>query len=138
MVFSIGELSVKAGVKIPTVRYYEKKNLMPEPIRTSGNQRRYSQSALDQLVFIKHARDLGFSMSSISKLIALDRSEKKNCIEIDTLAKDHLEQVRIKLGLLKSFESELMRITTGCNNGQNEKCYVIESLANHDLCLKSH
>lgn len=136
--FSIGELSVKSGVKIPTVRYYEKMNLMSEPMRTAGNQRRYAQSALEQLVFIKHARDLGFSMSSVSKLIALSGSQEKSCHEIDALAKGHLEQVRIKLSLLKSLESELIRITSGCRNDQVDKCYVIESLASHDMCSSSH
>lgn len=136
--FSIGEISAKTGVKIPTIRYYEKMSLMSEPNRTLGNQRRYSQSALDQLIFIKHARDLGFSLNSISKLIALSKSKQKDCGEIDTLAKQHLEQVRTKLSLLKSLESELLRMISGCNNKQNEKCYVIESLASHELCSKAH
>ena len=136
--FSIGEISAKAGVKIPTIRYYEKMSLMSEPNRTLGNQRRYSQSALDQLVFIKHARDLGFSLNSISKLIALSKSKQKDCGEIDTLAKQHLEQVQTKLSLLKSLESELLRMISGCSNDQIEKCYVIESLASHDLCPKAH
>ena len=136
--FSIGEMSAKAGVKIPTIRYYEKMTLMPEPNRTLGNQRRYSQSALDQLVFIKHARELGFTLNTISMLIDLGKSQQKNCSEIDSLAKDHLEQVRTKLSLLKSLEAELIRITSGCNDEQIEKCYVIESLANHEFCAKAH
>ena len=86
--FSIGELSAKTGVKIPTVRYYEKMNLMSEPLRTPGNQRRYSQSSLDQLVFIKHARELGFPLNSISKLIALSSPQQKGCVEIDNLMND--------------------------------------------------
>ena len=76
--------------------------LLPEPIRTAGNQRRYSQSALDQLVFIKHARDLGFSLNAISKLIAMNSLNQNDCSEIDKLAKDHLELVRTKLALLKN------------------------------------
>jgi DNA-binding transcriptional MerR regulator len=136
--FSIGEISAKTGVKITTIRYYEKMTLMLEPIRTSGNQRRYPKSALDQLVFIKHARDLGFSLNSIRKLIDMSKSQKKDCDKIDKLAKEHLEQVRAKLSLLKSLETELIRMTSGCDKDQLGKCYVIESLASHELCSKAH
>ena len=136
--FSIGELSAQTEVKIPTIRYYEKMQLLPKSSRTAGNQRRYSQSALDQLVFIKHARDLGFSLNAISKLIAMNSLNQNDCSEIDKLAKDHLELVRTKLALLKKLETELVRMTSMCKNDQIEQCYVIESLANHELCLKEH
>ena len=138
MIFSIGQLSNKTGVKITTVRYYEKINLIPEPLRTLGNQRRYSQSSLDRLMFIKHARELGFTLDSISKLIELNTLKKKDCTEIDKIANDHLVLVRTKLNLLRKLESELTRITNGCADKQLEECYVIESLVNHDLCSDSH
>ena len=57
--YSIGELSRRTGVKVPTIRYYEQMGLMPEGERTQGNQRRYRRDELERLAFIRHARDLG-------------------------------------------------------------------------------
>lgn len=56
--YSIGELSRRTGVKVPTIRYYEQIGLLPEAERSSGNQRLYSRKAMERLAFIRHARDL--------------------------------------------------------------------------------
>ena len=136
--FSIGELSNKVGIKIPTIRYYEQQHLMPAPNRSMGNQRRYSQAELDRLSFIKHARDLGFSLKAITNLISLHHNKSEDCQEINLLAKAHLSQVQHKLVLLKRLESELVRMVDGCDNDQAGSCYIIESLAKHELCLDEH
>ena len=62
---TIGKLGRAAGVKIPTIRYYEQIGLLPEAERSSGNQRLYSRTALDRLTFIRHARELGFTLEAI-------------------------------------------------------------------------
>ena len=59
---SIGSLSEMTGVKVPTIRYYEKVGLLSEPDRSLGNKRRYGREAVERLGFILHARDLGFSI----------------------------------------------------------------------------
>ncbi len=69
--FSIGELSKRTKVKVPTIRYYEEMGLLAAPERTEGNQRRYDMAGLERLSFIKHSRDLGFSIEAISDLIEL-------------------------------------------------------------------
>ena len=69
--FSIGELSKRTKVKVPTIRYYEEMGLLAEAERTRGNQRRYDKAGLERLSFIRHARDLGFSIEAISSLIEL-------------------------------------------------------------------
>lgn len=136
--FTIGEISKKVGVKIPTIRYYEKMGLLTEPSRSEGNQRRYTQAELEQLGFIKHARDLGFPLDTIRSLINLSQTRHQDCSAVDELARQHLQQVRDRLSLLNKLESELERIVGGCQTGVVEQCYVIESLAHHELCLGSH
>ncbi|MGV6840722.1 MAG: MerR family transcriptional regulator [Planktomarina sp.] len=76
---SIGQLSKRVGVKVPTIRYYEDQGLMPQVGRSAGNQRRYDAASIERLSFIKHARDLGFSMKSIAALIALQAETDHNC-----------------------------------------------------------
>ena len=63
--FSIGELSRRTGVKVPTIRYYEEMGLIAAAGRTSGNQRRYGRDELEQLGFIRHARDLGLRVERV-------------------------------------------------------------------------
>ena len=67
---SIGELSRHTNVKVPTIRFYEEKGLMPKAERTSGNQRRYTHAAIKRLAFIRHTRDLGLPLSDVAALIS--------------------------------------------------------------------
>jgi DNA-binding transcriptional MerR regulator len=71
MDFSIGELSRRTAVKVPTIRYYEQIGLLPEPPRTEGQQRRYDKDAVARLAFIRHARELGFDLDAIRTLMSL-------------------------------------------------------------------
>jgi DNA-binding transcriptional MerR regulator len=69
-VLSIGELGKATGTKTETVRYYERIGLLPEPARTGGNYRAYSQTHLDRLSFIRRSRDLGFSIDQVRTLLS--------------------------------------------------------------------
>ena len=137
--FSIGELAKQTKVKIPTIRYYESIGLFAPAERTEGNQRRYTAEGLECLGFIKHARELGFSVDSISSLIELQKYPDRSCYAATALAETQLRTVRSKIKQLRSLEQELARISTGCSgDGVSENCYVLSSLANHDLCNKDH
>jgi DNA-binding transcriptional MerR regulator len=68
---SIGDLAARAGTKVQTIRYYEQIALVPAPERSAGNQRRYGASHLERLAFIRHARELGFSLGAIRELLGL-------------------------------------------------------------------
>ncbi len=137
--FSIGELSKRTKVKIPTIRYYEEMGLLPEPERTAGNQRRYSNEGLERLSFIRHARDLGFSIEAISSLIELQDHPDRSCATATGIATAQLSEVRAKIKRLKSLERELSRIARGCDGrGMAEDCYVLASLADHGLCDREH
>lgn len=137
--FSIGELSRRAKVKVPTIRYYEDVGLLNAPERTSGNQRRYDKAGLEHLSFIKHARELGFSIEAISTLIELQGHPDRACVEATNIAKAHLIDVRVKIKKLHALEKELQRISKGCDgHGVTETCYVLASLTDHALCNKEH
>ena len=74
--FSIGDLSRRTGVKVPTIRYYEQMGLVAAPERSEGNQRRYGRQELERLAFIRHARDLGFAVEDIRSLIEWAATEQ--------------------------------------------------------------
>ncbi len=137
--FSIGELSRHTNVKIPTIRYYEKSGLLDAPERTEGNQRRYDAAGLERLSFIKHARDLGFSIEAIASLIELQGHANQSCAEATDIASAQLADVRAKISRLRALEKELVRISKGCDgNGVTEDCYVLASLSDHGLCERAH
>lgn len=136
---SIGQLSKGTNVKVPTIRYYEGMGLLAAPERTEGNQRRYDKTALERLAFIKHARDLGFSIEAISALINLQDHPDQSCREATDIAKAQLADVRDKLRQLKALEGELSRISEGCaGDGVSGNCYVLASLADHKFCEAEH
>lgn len=137
--FSIGEVSKRTEVKVATIRYYEAMGLLAAPERTAGNQRRYDAAGLERLSFIKHARDLGFSIDAISALIELQSHPDRSCKAASDIAVSQLSDVRAKIKRLRALESELLRISQGCNgDGVIQDCYVLASLADHQLCTREH
>ncbi len=135
---SIGDMSRRTGVKIPTIRYYEQMKLIDAPERSQGNQRRYSKAELERLGFIKHARDLGLTIEAIRKLIDLSTRPDMSCAEADKIASEHLAFVQARIAKLKRLETELKRITSCCSSGNIDDCYVIHALSDHSLCEDVH
>ena len=135
--FSIGELSKSSGVKVPTIRYYEQIGLMEASDRSEGNQRRYEPEGLKRLTFIKHARDLGFSLDDIRSLLVLSSQNTKNCRKATSIVKEHLVDVQERIQKLQRLESELDRMLD-CHEKCEAQCSVIESLADHSHCLGEH
>ena len=137
--FSIGSLSKQTGVKVPTIRYYEQIGLIDPADRTEGNQRRYREESLQRLGFIKHARELGFSIETISALIELNNHPDRSCAEASRIAREQLTDIRERIASLARLESELVRIFDGCEGaGVVSECYVLASLADHRHCKTSH
>ncbi len=138
-VIPIGGLAERTGVKVETIRYYEQVGLLPRPERSYGNQRRYTRRHLERLAFIKHARDLGFSVDSIRTLLNLSDKPDIACDDAHRTAASHLAEVREKIACLKSLEAELQRIANACSGGVPVRdCAVIEALADHSLCRHGH
>lgn len=135
--FSIGELSKRTGVKIPTIRYYEQMGLIDAPERSVGNQRRYTSQGLRRLSFIRHSRDLGFSIEDIRGLLELSQHPEKPCHDAHNIAVQHLKDVQSRIAKLRRLERELKRISK-CDAGHIADCAVIETLADHGLCETEH
>lgn len=135
--FSIGQLSKRTGVKIPTIRYYEQMGLIDAPERSEGNQRRYTTNGLNRLSFIRHSRELGFSIEDIRGLLELSQHPEKPCHDAHTIACGHLKAVQSRIAKLRRLEKELKRISK-CETGSIAECAVIETLADHGLCKSEH
>lgn len=104
MGIGIGELSRKTGVKIPTIRYYEQIGLLPEGARTMGNQRRYESAAVQRLLFIRRARELGFTIDAIRDLLCLADASYSHPSDALRIARKQLAAVEEKIVRLEALE----------------------------------
>ena len=129
---TIGRLSKASGCKVPTIRYYEQIGLMPAPARSEGNQRLYERSHLERLTFIRHARDLGFTLDDIRDLLLLSEHPEAPCDRADEIARRHLVSVRDRMARLGQLATELERMIGCCDGPSVADCRVIGSLLDQD------
>ncbi|QFU07238.1 HTH-type transcriptional regulator ZntR [Rhodobacteraceae bacterium THAF1] len=135
---TIGNLAKKTGTKVQTIRYYEQIGLMPEPGRTAGGQRRYGEDELDRLAFVRHARQLGFTLEAIRELLDLSDEPDRSCENADAIARRQLRQVEQRIARLEALRTELKRMVRECAGGQTADCRVLEVLRDHSECLTDH
>ncbi|RVV97028.1 MerR family transcriptional regulator [Mesobaculum littorinae] len=134
---SIGDLSRRTGVKVPTIRYYEQIGLIEAQGRTSGNQRRFGLAGLERLEFIRHARDLGLPLDAIRTLLSLNETGAQ-CDATHAIASTHLADVRSRISRLQRLEAELSRITRACDPDGTGPCGILEALGDHGRCHGTH
>jgi DNA-binding transcriptional MerR regulator len=135
---SIGRLSAAAGVKVPTIRYYEQIGLIPEGARTSGNQRRYGKAELDRLRFIAHARAMGFPMTSLAAMLRIAGHAEAPCSDIDNLVAERLADVDARIAKLTRLRGELASMLDHCQHSTVADCRILEVLSDHDECTAEH
>ncbi|WP_299663601.1 helix-turn-helix domain-containing protein [uncultured Ruegeria sp.] len=136
--YSIGELSRQTGVKVPTIRFYEGKGLLPRPARTAGNQRRYDGATLQRLQFIRHTRDLGLPLADIEALLTLEGAQGDDLNRAHEIAEQQLSELRGRIARLRKLEKELARIAKACNGQHDHVCAVLHAFADHGTCAGSH
>ncbi|KHQ49862.1 MULTISPECIES: MerR family transcriptional regulator [Mameliella] len=135
---SIGTLAKRTGTKVQTIRYYEQIGLMPEPGRTDGGQRRYGDVELDRLSFIRHSRQLGFTLSAIRELLHLSDSPERSCAQVDAVAQKQLREVEARIARLEALRVELRRMIGECSADRVADCRILEVLRDHEECLSDH
>ena len=124
---TIGVLAEAAGVNVETIRFYQRKGLMPEPEKPYGSIRRYGAAELARVRFIKSAQRLGFSLEEIGELLKLEDGAR--CSEARQLAEQKLVDVRQKLGDLQRIESVLAGLVARCSAVRGRvNCPLIASL----------
>lgn len=126
---TIGQLAALTEVKVPTIRFYEQIGLLPKPVRTEGQQRRYDAASIKRLTFIRHARGLGFDVEEIKALIKLAGSPDASCKTVDELARLHVESIDTKLRQLRAMRRELIAIINSCHGPRVCDCQILEALS---------
>ncbi len=135
---TIGELARLTDTKVVTIRFYETNGLMPAPARSENGRRVYEAGAARRLSFIRHAREFGFSLESIKRLLAMHDNPQLPCGEADALAQAQLIEVEAKVMRLTALRDELRRMISECDSQHIGGCRVMEVLADHGQCQHEH
>lgn len=124
---TIGAFALQAGVHVETIRYYQRKGLLPEPAKPYGGIRRYGAAEVSRVRFVKSAQRLGFSLDEVMGLLTLQ--DGADCDAARWLAEHKLADVRAKLAELRRIESVLAALVRDCHAAQGRvSCPVISAL----------
>lgn len=125
--FTIGALAAAADVGVETIRYYQRKGLLPEPQRPPGSVRRYGPADVARVRFIKSAQRTGFSLDEIAQLLQLE--DGAQCAQARTIAARRLLDVRHRMADLQRIEAALAELVERCAEGRGRvACPLIASL----------
>ena len=124
---TIGAFAQAAGVGVETIRFYQRKGLLPRPARPQGGVRRYGPADLARVRFIKTSQRLGFNLDEVAELLRLDDGTR--CGEARALASHKLADVRQKMADLEQIEQVLAELVERCAAGSGKvSCPIIASL----------
>jgi DNA-binding transcriptional MerR regulator len=127
---SIGDLAEETGVKVVTIRYYERVGILPAPTRTSGNYRIYSEEHARRVRFVRRCRVLGFALEQIRDMLRLSSENGSSCAELCAITAHHLAAIEEKVNDLKQLAAELRRINSSCDGDRPmTECRIIEALS---------
>lgn len=124
---TIGGLAKAAGVSVETIRFYQRRYLLPEPDRPLGSIRRYNAEDVARIIFIKSAKRMGFSLDEVAGLLKL--SDGSQCDEARTLAEHKLTDVQNRIADLRRIELALQELICRCQTSRSEvRCPLISAL----------
>ncbi len=126
---TIGRLAKKTGVNVETIRYYERRELIPEPPRLESGYRQYPQDAVARIQFIKHAKTLGFSLKEISELLSLRVAPNTTCGDVRRRAVAKIDEIDEKVRALRRIKMALKDLAAKCSGqGPTSECPILDAL----------
>lgn len=128
---TIGQLARETGVNIETIRYYERRGLIPEPPRRESGYREYTFKYAERICFIKRAQNLGFTLKEISELLAVADGNSV-CKDIRKFAEDKVKDIEVRIHDLQKIKTVLNDLIKKCLGKRKiSECPIIESLTQH-------
>lgn len=129
MQMNIGQAAAATGVSAKMIRHYEQVGVLPAAPRTEAGYRQYGEAELQTLHFIRHARDLGFSIAEIGHLVSLWHDRSRPSREVKALAQRHIRELEAKAHELLAMKATLEHLVGCCHGDDRPECPIIESLA---------
>ena len=122
----IGELAKLTDCAVETIRYYERESLLPEPARSDGNYRVYTQAHAERLTFIRNCRTLDMTLEEIRSLLGLRDSPQDQCESVNALIDEHIHHVKARIDGLLALQEQLLDLRQRCGGG--EHCGILQRL----------
>lgn len=128
--YTIGQAARAAGVNVETLRYYERRGLMPEPPRSRGNYRLYPEDSVRIVRFVKRAQELGFTLNEIRELLSLrSGGNEVGCADVRAQASLKLRDIESKIRSLQTMRKALSQLVTECSgSGPVAACPILGAL----------
>ena len=126
---NIGQAATASGVSAKMIRHYEQVGLFPEPQRTEAGYRQYTEQEVHTLRFIRHARDLGFSIQQIGELVGLWQNRRRPSRQVKALAQAHIQELEQKAQELLTMKATLEHLVHCCHGDDRPECPILEELA---------
>ncbi len=124
-----GQVAKKAGINIETLRFYVKKELIPDPVRTNSGYRQYPEETIDRIHFIKSAKNLGFTLIEIKELLSISLVTKKQCQQIKGEIEHKLVEINHKIEKLQEIGHALTTLRKKCDEGGiGGRCPILKYL----------
>jgi MerR family transcriptional regulator, mercuric resistance operon regulatory protein len=124
----ISQAAERAGVNVQTLRYYERRGLLPRAPRRPSGYREFPDEAVRVVRFIKRAQRLGFSLDEIERLLRLRRGSGRDRAGIQAVAGQRIRQIEAKIAELERMKSALRELMRSCRSGGTPACPIIEAL----------
>ena len=122
----IGELAKLTDCQVETIRYYEREGLLPEPARSEGNYRLYTQVHVERLTFIRNCRSLDMTLEEIRSLLNLRDSPQDQCESVNALIDEHIHHVKARIDGLLALQEQLLDLRQRCGGGN--QCGILQQL----------
>lgn len=130
---TIGKVAQRAEIGVETVRFYEREGLIDEPPRLSSGYRQYPEETVVRLRFIRHAKELGFTLREIKELLNLRSDGKRSCGEVRSLAEAKIADIEEKIALLQRMRTTLGELVVSCkSNKKTEPCPILRAIEKED------
>lgn len=127
---TVGKLAKLAGVNLETIRYYERQELLPEPLRTQSGYRTYSAESVERIRFIKQAQELGFSLKEIKELLRLRIMPDSSGADVREKVAAKIADIDEKMKTLRTMKKELVQLKATCDGtGSIADCPILKSLS---------
>jgi Cu(I)-responsive transcriptional regulator len=124
----IAQAARQAGVNAQTLRYYERRGLLPKPARRDSGYREYPDDTIRIVRFIKRAQELGFSLDEIGELVKLRGVRRQQRHRVRAIAERKIEDIDQKIQQLQSMRIALTALVRACHAGGPAECQIIEAL----------
>ena len=125
---NIGEAARASGVSAKTIRYYEAARLIITAERSVGGYRVYTQADVYLLRFIKRARDLGFSIDRIRRLLDLWHDKSRASRDVKRLALDHVAEITAKIAAMRTVRDAVQELADKCDGDDRPECPILHDL----------